>query len=180
MDVTHHGSCFRTSYPSGPLPRRGDEVSAAASAIPRTLPNDQVLVVRSEDMRREREPILSQIFEFFGIDPGRRAPVFDEEFLTMTGRRMPRRLFHSTWYSPIPSPGCSVPPRSLQGCGPRDNLKCGGHRIGRHVDTPSGVVWRGLLRDDVKQLYDFLDEGFDGWGSLDVSLMSRASLPCAG
>jgi Sulfotransferase domain len=124
---------------------------------------DQILVVRSEVMGRERQRTLSHVFEFLGIDPGWRTPVLEEEFLKMSGRRMPRPLFHGAWYSPFTRRVAPFLPRRL-----KDAFR---RMTSREVDIGSANIstsfrrhLEGLLRDDVKQLYDFLDEGFDGWG----------------
>jgi hypothetical protein len=127
------------------------------------FPRDQILVVRSEEMRSERERVLSLIFTFLGIDPGWRSPVFEEEFLKVSARRMPLRLFRRAWYSSIPPRVGPLLPRRL-----KDALR---KVASTAVDIPSADISTSfrdhlvaLLRDDVKQLYDFLDEGFDGWG----------------
>jgi hypothetical protein len=124
---------------------------------------DQILVVRSEDMRRERERVLSRVFGFLGIDPSWRAPVFEEEFLKMSERRAPRRLFHRIWYSRLTHAVAPFLPRAF-----KDKFRT---VTSNPVDMSSGEIspsfrrhLEDLLRDDIKELYGFLDEGFDGWG----------------
>jgi hypothetical protein len=124
---------------------------------------DQILVVRSEEMRQDRERVLSRVFDFLGIDPGWRAPVFGQEYLKMSERRAPRRFFHRIWYSRLTHAAAPFLPRSF-----KDRFRT---VTSRAVDAESAELsppfrrhLEGLLRDDVKRLYGFFDEGFDGWG----------------
>jgi len=59
----------------------------------------RILIIRSDDMKRDRASTLSRVFSFLGIDPGWTTPVFDEEFLRMSERRTPKRFFRKLWYS---------------------------------------------------------------------------------
>jgi hypothetical protein len=126
------------------------------------LTSQEILVLRSE-MRRERERVLSQIFEFLGIDPGRRASVFYEKFLRMSGRRKRRRLFERAWHSPIPRHVAPFLPRRLKVAFRKATSGAVDMRSAK-ISTSFRRHLEGLLRDDVKQPYDSFDEGFDGWG----------------
>jgi Sulfotransferase domain len=127
------------------------------------FPREQILVVRSEDMRRERERVLSRIFAFLGIDPTWQGPVFTQEFLKMSERRAPRRFFHKVWRWRLTHAAAPLLPRSL-----KDRFRT---MTSKAVDLQTATIspsfrrhLEGLLREDVERLYEFLDEGFDGWG----------------
>jgi hypothetical protein len=124
---------------------------------------DQLLVVVSEELRLDRERVLSRVFAFLRVDPSWRAPVFDDEFLKMSQRRAPRQAFRKIWYSPFSRRVARILPRSF-----RSRFRT---LTSTAVDTMSARIspafrhhLESQLRDDIKQLYGFLDEGFDGWG----------------
>jgi hypothetical protein len=124
---------------------------------------DQFHVVMSEDMRRDRERVLSRVFACLRVDPGWRAPVFEDEFLKMSQRRAPGQAFRKIWYSPFSRRVARILPRSF-----RSRFRT---LTSTAVDTTSARIspafrhhLEGRRRDDIKQLYGFLDEGFDGWG----------------
>lgn len=125
--------------------------------------HDQILVVRSEELRHKRERALARVFHFLGIDPDWRSPVFEQEFLKMSKRRAPRQSFHRIWYSRLSRRIGPLLPRSF-----KDTFRS---VTSREVDMGSAQLspafrryLEDLLQDDVKRLRDFFDEEFDGWG----------------
>ncbi len=124
---------------------------------------DRILVLRSEDMRSERERALARVFGFLEIDPSWADPLLETEYLTMSQRRAPRRFFHGIWHSPISRRIGRFLPGTVK-------------RAFRQVTSRPVVTERAeisasfrhhledLLRDDVKRMREWLDEDFDGWG----------------
>ena len=123
----------------------------------------QILIIRSDDMRRDRTRTLSRVFDFLQIDPDWRTPVFDQEFLKMSERRAPRRIFRKLWYSSLTRRLGPVFPRSI-----KDRLRAAtSSEVDSELASLTPTFRRHLedeLRDDVRRLYDLCDDGFDGWG----------------
>jgi Sulfotransferase domain len=124
---------------------------------------DQILVIRTEDMKSDRERVVSRVFEFLEIDSTWRAPIMQEEFLKTSSRRTPRRPFRKLWHSRLPRRVAPLLPNSM-----RERLRAAASKT---VTVGSAEISPTLrhhleeqLRDDVKRLYEFLDERFDGWG----------------
>lgn len=127
------------------------------------FPRNQILVLRSEDLRSERELTLSRVFDFLQIDPSWRSALFEMEFLSTTGRRVPRRLFHKVWYSRVTRRVAPLLPRSF-----KDRFRVATstmvHPESATLSPPFRRHLEDLLREDVRRLYGFMDERFDGWG----------------
>jgi hypothetical protein len=125
---------------------------------------DQMLIITSEDLRRDRSGVLSRVFGFLGIDPAWRSKVFEEEFLPTDTRRAPRGGFRRIWYSPITHRIAPFLPETL-----KDRFRSA---TSRSIDEGHVTVTPSLrkrleerLRDDVSGLYDIIDDPrFDGWG----------------
>ena len=127
------------------------------------FPRSRILVIRSDDMRRERVRTLSRVFAFLQIDPHWNAPVFDQEFLRMSERRAPRVIYRKLWYSSVTRKLGPLFPRSF-----KDGVRAA---TSSEVDIESASLSPAFrrhledqLRDDVRHLYDLIDDGFDGWG----------------
>jgi hypothetical protein len=124
---------------------------------------DRILVIRSDDLKRDREKTMSSVYAFLGIDPTWRAPVLSQEFLQMRNRRAPLPVFRGFWKSAFRRRLGPYLPRML-----KDRLL---HVTSRPVDTGAASIsptfrrhLEVLLKDEVKGLYAFMDERFDGWG----------------
>ena len=124
---------------------------------------EQILVIRSDEMRSDRERVLTCVFDFLGIDPAWRAPVLQQEFLRTDRRRAPRRLIRRIWRSQLPRRLAPFLPSAT-----KTRLRT---LTSKTVDMRSAEIsptfrhhLEGRLRDDVRKLYEFLDDGFDGWG----------------
>jgi Sulfotransferase domain len=127
------------------------------------FPSKRILVVCSEEMLSERERALARVFDFLGVDPGWQAPVLSEEFLRTNQRRRPRRLVRSVWYSRKRRLIAPLLPRRL-----RDAIRdATSTPIAKRSADISPSLRRRLeeqLRDDVRRLYSYLGDEFDGWG----------------
>lgn len=125
---------------------------------------DQLLIVKSEDLRNDRVPTLRRVYDFLEIDEGWVPPMIQRQFY----RTAERRKFRSI-------------PLKLR--------RLGGSQLGRLIPTAvkarvtkSGLVTRTVdedeamitdsfrkeleevLREDIGRLRQFLGPDFDGWG----------------
>ena len=124
---------------------------------------ERILVITSDELMQNRQEVLSRLFRFLGIDPGFRADIFDEEFLRTEGRRIPRRGFRRISSSAVARKVAPILPHAF-----KDRFRSATTRT---VDDASAVSpslrerLEELLRDDVRNLYSFIDDpAFDGWG----------------
>ena len=124
---------------------------------------DQLLVVRSEELKQDRAAALSRVHAFLGVDD-LPPSTLSEEFNRIEGQRivrpMARRLRRL--------PGA----RSVARHAPGPVRRLGS----RPLDPNRGALspafeaeLRGLLRDDMQRLRTHLGEGFDGWGLTDLT-----------
>jgi hypothetical protein len=138
---------------------------------------EQVLVVKSEDIRTARGPTLSRIFEFLGVDPSWVGPFMRREF-NPTRKQEPRplakRIARLPGYRRVSR---AVPPTVKS--------------VYKRIATTTKVAWiapeakaidqsrvrdlasmpedlcreiESRLADDVVRLRDYLGPQFDGWG----------------
>ena len=124
---------------------------------------EQILVVRSDDLRRDRQAALGRVFHFLGIDPGWRGEVTDMEFLTTSQRRAPLPRFRRIWFSPLSARVARVLPRSL-----KDGFRTATSRQVEIQRAEISPTFRrhleGLLREDQQRFRAIVGESFDGWG----------------
>jgi hypothetical protein len=124
---------------------------------------EQILVVRSEDLRRDRQAALGRVFQFLGIDPGWRGKVTEMEFLTTSQRRAPLPRFRRIWFSPVSARIARVLPRSL-----KDGFRTATSRrveVQRaEISAPFRRHMEGLLREDQRRFRAIVGESFEGWG----------------
>jgi sulfotransferase family protein len=124
---------------------------------------ERILIVKSEDLRAEREATLGRIFGFLGVDPGLMPEVPRQEYGRGVDSRRKRRpidatLRHVPGYKVL----AKVSPESVK------HLKRG-LTTKQTVSRPTLSASRtqeleDTLRDDVRRLRDYMGEDFDGWG----------------
>ena len=125
------------------------------------FPRDRLLLVKSEDLRSDREPTLRRVFEFLGVDPDVSVDVGHEWNAGKEDRRKRRaegKLRRIPGYGLL-AEASPEPLRRLK----RDLMK---QRIPRRP-VVSGETRHELedrVRDDVRRLYEFMGPAFDGWG----------------
>lgn len=125
---------------------------------------EQLLVVVSEQLKRERVSTLARIFDFLRVDSSSVPPLVDEEFNRTAGKRVRRRL------------GGRVeklaPVRALAPMLPA-SVKRTAKRVlvTKEIDMSEARITErlrdrltDLVRDDVARLRSYVDDGFDGWG----------------
>ncbi len=130
------------------------------------FPREQLLIVTSEDLRRERVATLGKVYDFVGVDEGVAHTVPAEEHFTTEGRlaypavvASTRRALRRVW------PGSVGVAKFIPG--PVKQL------LGKSmVSQSSGLAMTGAvrkrledaLREDVTRLRNYMPPGFDGWG----------------
>jgi len=123
---------------------------------------DQLLVLRSEELRDDRRRCLARAYAFLGVDDGWAPPELDRDFQRSSDIRPRRPVDRALRRMPGYRALAAVAPPSLR------TLK---HRVtttkapGR--PTLSDRVRFELeerLRDDVRRLHRYLGPDFDGWG----------------
>jgi Sulfotransferase domain len=121
------------------------------------FPRDQLLVITSEDLQRQRAATMRVVHAFLGVDDVAPATL-SEEFNRTEGKRMLRPVARRL--------------RRLPGARGVARLAPGAsRRMGtRPLDTTRAAIsptfdeqLRQLLGDDVRRLRGYLDEDFHGW-----------------
>lgn len=129
------------------------------------FPRDQILLITSESLKRDRARTLQAVFRFIGVDPGwvsaEEALEFNRTAEKEIGRRRPlaRKVRRVPGYSAM----ARISPQPIK------NLK---HKLMlRHIDPPPAAMSDGLtselkkaLSPDVRRLRTYMPSDFDGWG----------------
>jgi hypothetical protein len=123
---------------------------------------DQLLIVKSEDLRSDRIETLRRVYEFIGVDGSFRPKYLEREVHKTSARRQRRPVDHALRRVPGYRRVASVAPRSLvrlkdqlttKKAPPRPRLS---DRARREIED--------RLRDDVRRLRRYMGDDFDGWG----------------
>lgn len=123
---------------------------------------DQLLIVKSEDLRSDRIQTLRRVYEFLGVDGDYRPKHLEMEFHSTSARRQRRPVDRALRRMPGYRSLASVAPRSLarlkdrfmtKEAPPRPTLSDGARR---EIED--------RLRDDVRRLCRYMGDDFDGWG----------------
>jgi hypothetical protein len=127
------------------------------------FPLERVLVVKSEDLRVEREATLARIFTFLGVDPGLMPEVPRREYGRGQDHRRTRRpvdsaLRHVPGYRVL----AKVSPAPLKVLKRRLTTE---QTVSRpSISSSLKQELEDTLRDDVRRLRGYMREDFDGWG----------------
>jgi Sulfotransferase domain len=127
------------------------------------FPLERILVVKSEDLRVEREPTLERIFTFLGVDPDLMREVPRREYGKGQDHRRTRRpvdaaLRHVPGYHVL----ANVSPEPLKVLKRRLTTE---QTVSRpSISSSLRQEFEGVLRDDVRRLRGYIREEFDGWG----------------
>ena len=123
---------------------------------------DQILVVKVEDLRRDRKRFLAQICEFIGVDPSWSSGTIEIESNTFDDLRVPR----AWWRAAAPCaahPYGTIRPRRR---GASQPLLAGREPIPSHqleLLPEHEAMLREILRPDLERLADLLGPSFEGW-----------------
>jgi Sulfotransferase domain len=133
------------------------------------FPLDRLLIIRSEDLRNERESTMRRIYRFVGVDDST-LPQLEAEVYQTVDRRAFRPSVAAILQVPHARRLARVMPAGLRRVaqraatrsieGERRNL--GGDRRNLRGDTR--LILEGMLREDVQRLRAYMGAEFDGWG----------------
>jgi hypothetical protein len=123
---------------------------------------DQLLVLKSEDLKRDRIRTLARVYEFLGVADDWQPSEMWEEFQTSSKKRSRRPVDHALRRVPGYRRLASVAPLSLK------QVK---YRLTTKKAPPRPVLSDGArreiedrLRDDIRRLSRLLGEDLDEWG----------------
>jgi hypothetical protein len=127
---------------------------------------DQMMVITSENLRDERISTVRRVYEFLGIDEGWVPPMIQQEF----HRTAERRKIRSTTLQVLRLPGIHSVAQLIPRAAKVRAMKSG-RMLTKALDADEATITEGLrmhlagvLRDDVRQLRQYLGPDFDGWG----------------
>ena len=135
------------------------------------FPREQLLVITSEELRRQRSATMRKVFDFIGVDPDVTPAELERDFYLTKDRaaRSPvplgvrkylKHRFPSAWRFKELENNALGRLRRMAGSGAERPRPTAPFAI------PDGVRARLVdeLRDDVRRLRGHLDPDFDGWG----------------
>ncbi|MGH2595273.1 MAG: sulfotransferase family protein [Actinomycetota bacterium] len=143
------------------------ESSRYAQQVERYLDHftrDQMLILKSEDLRDDRRATMRTVFAFLGVDSSYWEPsVMEREFYRTSEKRIPRPMVRAIRRVPWG--------RRLIHRAPTSVRKMSGRLVSETPREGQAVVSmetrakvEELLRDDVRHLRQYMRAGFDGWG----------------
>jgi hypothetical protein len=126
------------------------------------FPREQLLIIKSEDLKQARAATVRRIFEFIGVDSSSTSADLETEYNMGRDIRAARRFVPMIARLPGYKAVASATPASIKTLKRRVTSR----KITRDFRIPDNVL-RDLqerLRPDIKLLRSYMDEGFDGWG----------------
>jgi hypothetical protein len=122
---------------------------------------DQLLILKSEDLKSERTQTLRRVYEFLEVDSSCHPASLSEEFQTSSKKRSRRPVDHALRRIPGYSSVASLAPMSL---------KRAKYRVTTRKAPPRPRLSDGArreledrLRDDVRGLRRYMGDDFDAW-----------------
>jgi hypothetical protein len=132
---------------------------------------EQLLVIRTEDLRGARRTTMKGVYEFLGVDPGWVSAELDREFHRSTDRPVrslvPLRARTALKnHFPAVKRAKELETNILRGIRRLRPGKVAAEARPRPVQIPDGLRERlvELLTDDVRRLRSLVGPEFDGWG----------------
>jgi sulfotransferase family protein len=127
---------------------------------------NQLLIFTSEELRGDRIPTLRRVYEFLEIDEDWVPPMIEQEFYRTVERRKVRpSTLRARRLPGIRSFGRLIPPEK------KARAMKSGRLLTKTLDADQAAITESLrrhleemLREDVRQLRQFLGPNFDGWG----------------
>jgi hypothetical protein len=123
---------------------------------------DKLLIVKSENLKRERTHAMKQVYEFLGVDGSSQPANMSEEFQISSKKRSRRPIDRALRKIPGYRSIASVAPLSLKQVKYRMTTKKAPPRP-RLSDGARREI-EDRLRDDVRRLRRYAGDDFDGWG----------------
>jgi Sulfotransferase domain len=127
------------------------------------FPKEQLLLVKSEDLRGSRADALERIYSYIGVDEGWESSVLKREYHSTADWRLPRTSFGRI--------RASRPYRALSRFSPQFLKRAARPLITRRVgeirpEIPDDLrhELEEVLREDVRLLREQVGGDYDGWG----------------
>jgi hypothetical protein len=125
------------------------------------FPRDQLLIVRSEDLRAKRAPTLRAVYAFIGADESWVPSSTEQEFYRTTQKKVPRPAVQVLRRNRFARKIAHRVPGSVAKIGRRLAVQTSESTSEITGDLRQRL--EDLVRDDVRRLKTFAGEGFDGW-----------------
>lgn len=129
------------------------------------FPREQLLILRSEELRNDRAATLRRVYRFLGVDPDWVAPEQEREFNTTGDKSAPGRLMRAARQVPGASRLRLLAPRPVMAV--ERVLRSSKQKVDVQAGTLTEHLRRRLLDDlgpDLERLRTHLDDGSDLWG----------------
>jgi len=134
------------------------------------FPQEQLLIITSENLREARQQTIQTVCEFLGIDKEQNLPTLHQEFYTTAARPtygLVVRSFRRGLKTAFPSRshlwrGHFLPGIVKESLGRRRIPEQAAGQVALSDATKEQV--EELLREDVRRLRNYMADGFDGWG----------------
>lgn len=128
------------------------------------FPREQLLIIKSEDLRIERVKTLKRIYDFLGVDSTWVPPSVHREF-NKTSDSVRHQLVRSVRRRPLVRATKGYAPKSLRKMIRGILVHVATYRRRQTVISPD-VVWhlQEQVREDVRRLRQYMNGDFDGWG----------------
>jgi hypothetical protein len=123
---------------------------------------DQLLIVKSEDLRSERTQTLRRVYEFLEVDSSWQPAHLGQEFQTTSEQRPRRAVDHALRRIPGYGRVASVAPRSLVRL--KNRLTTKKAPLRPRLSDGARRELEDRLRDDVRRLRRYMGDDFSGWG----------------
>lgn len=136
------------------------------------FPREQILVVRSESLRNERQATVREVYEFLGVDPTRMPAEVETEFYRTAQRRAyPPLVWWARRMAKRHAPQAKRAKELVDSLLSRRALAAAAPPTGGAPDRGDDVLspalkakLADLLRDDVARLRQYMPPDFDAWG----------------
>jgi hypothetical protein len=122
---------------------------------------DQILVIESEDLRKERARTLGRIHSYLEVDGSWEVPNIHKEYNRSSGAR-PRPVDRAVRRIPGYRAAAAAAPRQLRDFKRRLTTRKALPKPA--LLEPARRELEDRLRDDVRRLRRYMDDHFDGWG----------------
>jgi hypothetical protein len=126
------------------------------------FPLERILIVKSEDLRSQRESTLGRIFAFLGVDGGRMPDGLVREHNRGAQRRRRRPVATALRHVPGYRLAATIAPNPVK----RFKDKVTTEEMGDPPPIPNHLrrELEDALREDVHRLRTYMGGDFDGWG----------------
>jgi hypothetical protein len=127
------------------------------------FPREQLLLLRSEELRADRAAVLRRVFEFIGVDPSWE-PGTTGEFNRAESRLAPNRALRAVRRIPGRKAIVRMVPTALLESTKRRFFVRTVDRSVATISEATSAALRAALRDDTARLRRYLGDDFDCWG----------------